>query len=124
MIFAVGAIVQEAINAADILQKQGISVAVYSFCSIKPIDSTLILDCAKRFGKIITVEEHNIIGGLGSAVSEVVATSGMATQVVRLGLQDTFTNVIGSQEYLRHYYGIDKKKIADVIGSVWSENDV
>lgn len=123
-IFASGAIIEEAVKATKILATQGISTEMYSFCSIKPIASELILACAEKFGRIITLEEHNIIGGLGSAVSEVIASKGLPAQVIRLGLNDAYTSIVGSQKFLRQYYGLDAEAIIHIVTKTGSVSDV
>ena len=114
-IMAAGAITTEAMKAAEDLERQGILSAVYSFLSVKPIDKDAICRCAEKFRYIFTVEEHNIIGGFGSAVAEVVAESTSGGRVIRIGLQDTYSSIVGSQEYLRHMYGMDSEAIANKV---------
>ena len=65
------------------------------------------------FRRIVTVEEHTIIGGFGSAVCELAAETGSSCRVKRIGLQDCFTAVVGNQQYLREIYGMDGKSIAE-----------
>lgn len=120
-IFASGTVLQEAAAAAQMLSAQGISVELYSFCCIKPIDKETIVECAGRFSSIITLEEHNVIGGLGSAVSESVAENGLGAKVIRLGIQDVYASVAGSQAYLRKRYGIDAQAVAEAARSVQDE---
>lgn len=111
VICVAGAIANEAIAAAEQLKQAGISCTVFSFPSVKPIDKKCILTLANRFKVIYTLEEHNIVGGFGSAVMEVTAEAGKASKIIRFGLQDTFTSVVGSQKYLRNYYGMSADKI-------------
>lgn len=120
-IFASGTVLAEAAAAADSLLAQGVSTALYSFCCIKPVDQEKILECAEKFANIITLEEHNIIGGLGSAVSEVIAENGLGTRVVRLGMRDTYASVAGSQAYLRKKYGMDAQAIMEAVRSIRNE---
>lgn len=88
-IIATGLMVNEAIEAGKILAEQGINARVINIHTIKPIDRDIIIRAAKETGKIITVEEHSVIGGLGSAVSEVV-TETVPVPVIKIGVQDTF----------------------------------
>lgn len=88
-IIATGLMVNEAMEASKALAEQGISARVINIHTIKPIDRDIIINAAKETGKIITVEEHSVIGGLGSAVSEVV-TETMPVPVVKIGVQDVF----------------------------------
>ena len=117
-IFSTGAIFDEVIEAVDILKEFGVNPIVFTFPTVKPIDQDVIKECACDCRTIFTVEEHNVVCGFGSAVSEVVATiKGQCANVVRLGLNDTYSSIVGSQKYLRDYYGISANKIADKIKS-------
>lgn len=111
-IFSTGAISSEAYKAARILGQSGVSIAFCTFPTVKPIDSILIEDYAKKCSLIITVEEHNVIGGFGSAVTEVVSAMPKCKSVIkRIGLQDKFSSVIGDQAYLREYYQMTAEDI-------------
>ncbi len=114
-ILVAGAIANEALIAADLLKRDGIDCAVYSFPSIKPLDKETILRLAGIHENLFTLEEHNIIGGFGSAVSEVIAENRTKTVLTRIGLNDEFTSVVGSQEYLRKFYGLNAKNISRII---------
>jgi transketolase len=114
-ILVAGAIANEAVEAADILKTIGIGCEVYSFPTVKPIDSNLILSVANKFENIYTLEEHNIIGGFGSAVSEVIAENKTKAIVKRIGLKDVYTSIVGDQSYLREYYKMNSIAIIDLI---------
>ena len=101
-IIACGVMVHEADVAAEKLAKKGVNAAVINMASIKPIDANLIVKYAKKTGCIVTAEEHNIIGGLGSAVTEVV-TEKYPVPVIRLGMKDTFGQSGDSEVLLDHY---------------------
>ena len=101
---ATGMLVSMAMDAAKILANEGISARVINIATIKPIDKDIILDAAKSTGAIVTAEEHNIIGGLGSAVTEVVCES-CPVPVVRLGIEDKFGHS-GKVPPLMEMYGI------------------
>lgn len=88
-IIATGLMVNEALEASKTLAEQGISARVINIHTIKPIDRDIIVKAAKETGKIITVEEHSVIGGLGSAVSDVV-TETVPVPVIKIGVQDKF----------------------------------
>lgn len=88
-VIATGLMVGEAVQAADVLKEQGISVRVINMHTIKPIDEEIICKAAKETGQIVTVEEHSIIGGLGSAVAECV-TQNCPVPVIRIGVNDEF----------------------------------
>ena len=115
-LFSTGAIVCEANQAALNLNNDGISTALYSFPTVKPIDKNVIEKYAKKVDLIVTIEEHNIIGGLGSAVAEVMAEMPHQKAVLkRIGLNDVYSSVVGTQEYLRNYYGLSHEKIERII---------
>ena len=115
-IIATGATVAEALKAQAILKENGINVRVIDMHTIKPIDRNLIVKCAKETKRIITVEDHNIIGGLGSSVCEVLAEE-CPTRVERMGVPDCFGRS-GKAEELMVYYKIDSNAIVNkVIGS-------
>ena len=88
-IVATGLMVSEAVEAGKILAEQGIDARVINIHTIKPIDRDIIIKAAKETGKIVTVEEHSVIGGLGSAVAEVV-TEAAPVPVIKIGVKDTF----------------------------------
>lgn len=111
-LFSAGAITMEALKAAQALAMQKVEATVYSFPCVKPIDTEILHMCAKRYKYVFTIEEHNIIGGFGSAVSENIAEKGTATKVIRIGLPDIYSSIVGSQSYLRHAYQMDSQAIA------------
>ena len=108
-IIATGDVVCEAIKAKEELEKQGVFVRVIDIHTIKPIDKDIILKCAKETKKIITIENHNIIGGLGSAVCEVLAEE-YPCKVTRMGIKDTFGKS-GKAEELMKYFEITAEDI-------------
>ena len=108
-IIAAGFMVVKAINAAKHLENEGISAQVINMATIKPIDEELIIACAKKTGKIVTVEEANILGGLGGAVAEVV-TSHYQVPVKRVGVKDVFGKS-GNPEKLLEEYGLTEAEI-------------
>ncbi len=108
-IFATGVTVAEALKAQEILKERGINVRVVDIHTIKPIDRELIVKCAKETDKIITVEDHSIIGGLGSAVCEVLAEE-YPTKVIRMGIPDCFGKS-GKATDLMKYFRIDAQAI-------------
>lgn len=112
-IFATGVTVSEALKAQEELKKQGIEVRVIDMHTIKPIDKEIIIKCAKETKKLISVEDHNVIGGLGSAISEVL-TKEYPCKLEIMGIQDTFGKS-GKAEELLEYFKIDSKAIIDKI---------
>lgn len=110
-IIACGMLVAEAVKAAAVLEEEGITARVINMASIKPIDANMIEKAAKETGAIVTAEEHNIIGGLGSAVAEVV-TSTIPVPVERIGVKDTFGES-GKPNLLMEKYGLTAKHIVE-----------
>ena len=111
-----GPIGSEVVEAADMLAKEGITCRIVSMHTIKPIDKDAILDAAKNTGGIVTVEEHNIIGGLGAAVAEVLADEGvMPAKFKRMAFPDVNVAKIGGQKWIRDQYGLQARGIADTI---------
>ena len=108
-IIATGDVVAEAISAKEELEKQGIFVRVIDMHTIKPIDREIIVKCAKETKKIITIEDHNIIGGLGSAVCEVLAEE-YPCKVTRMGIKDCFGKS-GKAEELMEYFQLNAENI-------------
>lgn len=108
-IFATGVTVSEALKAQEELAKQGINIRVVDIHTIKPIDKEMIIKCAKETKKLISIEDHSIIGGLGSAISEVL-TEEYPVKLKRLGIKDTFGKS-GKAEDLMRYFGITSEEI-------------
>lgn len=105
-IVATGICVGSALEAAQKLADEGISAEVINICTIKPLDKALILASAKKTGKIVTAEEHSVIGGLGSAVCDAVCEVGIGVPVCKIGMQDMFGES-GSAAALVEKYGLD-----------------
>ena len=110
-IVATGLMVGEALTAAEQLAGEGISARVINMATIKPIDRDIIVKAAKETGAIVTAEEHNVIGGLGSAVAEVLCET-VPTPMLRVGTQDVFGRS-GKPNPLLEAYGLDAKTIVD-----------
>ncbi len=112
-LFSTGAIYEEVAGAYEALKKQGLSPALYTFPTIKPIDRALIENVAQNFELIVTCEDHNVLGGFGSAVSEVlVATDNRKAKGLLLGVHDRFAERAGDHEFLRIQEKIDSQNIA------------
>ena len=111
-IVACGPILESAIELKQIFDREGVCSGVYSAPLVKPICAEDVVRIAKQSKMIITMEEHNVIGGLGGAVSEVVASlSGERACVYRVGLDDKYTEIVGNQKFLRDYYGMTAEKV-------------
>ena len=118
-IFSTGAIFDEVKEACDALKEQGINPTVYTFPTVKPIDKEVILEVARTHNAIVTVEEHNLSGGFGSAVAEVLAESdGVKARLVRIALDDRYSSIVGSQNYLRKQYKIDAAAIVEKVKEI------
>lgn len=120
-VFSTGAILEETTLACDMLENEGIAVEQYSFPTVKPIDKEVIKDCANRFDNIFTVEEHNIVGGFGSAVAEVMAELDHKAKLHRIGINDFYCIEVGSQSYLREQVGINADGIVEKVRGAISE---
>ena len=115
-IFSTGAIFDEVSVAYEKLRDDGFNPTVYTFPTIRPIDKGVIEAVARRYEVIVTVEEHYIIGGFGSAVAEVIAEmKEKEAHLLRIGLNDGYGMIVGDQKYLRQQYGIDNKRIVERI---------
>lgn len=108
-----GTMMPEVLKVAEILNKSGISSEVVSFHTIKPLDEEYLQAAAKRFRLIVTVEEHGMIGGLGSAVAEWRARENISTSLLSVATPDEFMHDIGSQEYAREKFGLTVDQIVD-----------
>ncbi|HEX4695441.1 transketolase family protein [Sphingomonas sp.] len=116
VIFATGGILREAIAAADLLSKSGRQVRVIDVHTIKPLDTIAICHAAGECRHVVTLEEHNVIGGLGGAVAEVCLENGVALgHFRRIGLHDCYPDVVGDQDYLRARYGMDRHAVVAVL---------
>ena len=113
VVFTTGGVVYNTLQAALELEKAGLNIKVINIHTIKPIDKDLIIKCAKETNKIITVEDHNIIGGLGSAVAEVLSENQPAL-LHRIGIKDVFGES-GTPDQLYHKYGFDIQGIKNSI---------
>lgn len=108
-----GAIFEEVEGACEILLKKGYQPAVYTFPTVKPLDEEVIREIAGDFELIVTCEEHNIIGGFGSAVAEVLAEmQKKKARLLRIGIKDQYAAKVGSQKYLRQQYKLDALSIS------------
>lgn len=115
-VIATGLMVPEAMQAAESLKEEGISVRVINMATIKPIDKDIIVKAAKETGAIVTAEEHNVIGGLGSAVAEVLCEES-PVPMKRVGTQDVFGQS-GKPAELLEIYGLTAKNIAKNVKEV------
>ncbi|MCI5713647.1 MAG: transketolase family protein [Lachnospiraceae bacterium] len=108
-IFATGLCVSSSLEAAEMLEKDGISAKVINIHTIKPLDEELVVSAAKETGKVVTVEEHSVIGGLGSAVCDTLSQKA-PTKVLKIGINDVFGES-GPAVELVHKYGLDAEGV-------------
>lgn len=118
-IIACGRLVTIALQAASLLEKEGIRARVVDMFTIKPLDKELVLKCAKETGAIVTAENHSVYGGLGAAVAEFLSET-YPTVVERIGTRDEFGEV-GSEAYLRERFGFTPEKIAAHVKNAMSK---
>ena len=112
-VFATGVVVSEAIKAKELLEEEGIHIRVVDMHTIKPIDKEIIVKSAKETKKLISIEDHSVIGGLGSAISEVL-TEEYPCKLVRMGIKDTFGKSGNAVELLK-YFDLTSEKIIEKI---------
>ena len=110
-VFATGVTVAEALKTQEILKEKGIEIRVVDIHTIKPIDKEMIIKCAKETKRLISIEDHSIIGGIGSAISEVL-TEEYPAKLERMGIKDTFGKS-GKAEKLMQYFGITAKDLEE-----------
>ncbi|MDC1318149.1 GNAT family N-acetyltransferase [Candidatus Thioglobus sp.] len=115
-LIAAGGILEETVKASNELAKLGIESRVISLCSVKPLDVDMVRKACDETGGIITIEENNLVGGMGSAISETVLDNNFQPKVFkRIGLQDEYSSIVGSQQYLRSLYKINSIAIVNQI---------
>jgi|SRR5581483_3052226 len=115
LIIATGNIVYNALEAAKLLAQKGINCLVLDMHTIKPYKKEKIYAYLKNFSHIFTIEEHSIIGGLGSTISEVITSYGMGLKLISIGVNDEFVRIIGKHAYLREQLGLSPQKLSERI---------
>ena len=116
-IIGCGPILSIAMEAADILEKKGISCRVVNMHTVKPLDKSCVHETVNSVDALATIEEHSVIGGLGSAVAEVIAEGGVALPFRRFGIDDRFTTKIDTQAGLLDFHGLTAHALADWLAS-------
>ncbi|MEM8981979.1 MAG: transketolase C-terminal domain-containing protein [Pseudomonadota bacterium] len=111
MLIGIGGILAECFIAAESLNEQGVRAGVAEVVTLKPLDTDSIAKLAGHCGLLVTVEEHSIVGGLGGAVAEVVSEIRSAAPLLRVGLDDRYSSIVGSQDYLRETYEMNAQAI-------------
>lgn len=112
-VFATGVVVPEAIKAKEELEKQGINIRVVDMHTIKPIDEELIIKCAKETKKLISIEDHSVINGLGTAISDVL-TEKYPCKLIKMGIKDRYGKSGPAKELLK-YFELTSEDIIDVV---------
>ncbi len=113
-VFAIGIMVHKALEAAELLKDEGVDVQVVDLLTLKPIDAALIEACARKTGAVVCAEEHQLCGGAGSAVAEVLAHAGVGAPTEFIGIQDVFTET-GKYDSLLTAYGLDGPAVAEAV---------
>lgn len=114
-----GGMLHTTVQAALALEAEGISTRVISMPTVKPLDTALVVDTARSTSALFTIEEHSIIGGLGSAVAETLLEAGVSPPAFRrIGLKGSFSGLVGDQDYLRAQHGLDTAGILQTVRSV------
>lgn len=117
-LISIGGILQNTVRAAEVLAKEGIETRVLSMHTLKPLDVEAVLAAARETQAIFTIEEHSVLGGLGTAVAEVLAeTEGLKAPLKRIGVPPSFSPHIGSQEYMLQCHGLTAEGIAKTVVS-------
>lgn len=117
-----GGILECVLKAADDLERRGIRCRILSMHTIKPFDGEAVLSAARETGGLVTVEEHTVAGGLGSAAAEVLLDAGVVPAIFRrMGIGDRFFSEVGSQSYLRQRAGLNEQAIAETVARLLSK---
>lgn len=113
---ATGGVLDAAQRASEDLAREGIECRVLSVHTVKPLDEEALMQAARETGGVVTIEEHTVLGGLGAAVAEVLLENNAIPGFFhRIGLRDRFSSVVGSQDYLRRYFGLTAEAIAEKV---------
>ena len=108
-----GSILANVLSAAAALAQHGVSATIVHLPTLKPLDVTAVCAAAARSGLVVSVEEHTVLGGLGSAVAEALAQGAVGARLIALGVRDTFVTEVGSQAYLLARHGLSAEAIAE-----------
>jgi transketolase len=115
-LISTGSMLKTAVDVADRLAERGVAARVLSMHTLKPLDTEAVLAAARETGALVTLEQHSVIGGLGSAVAEVLAEEpGLKVSFKRIGLPSTFAPRVGSQQYLEEQHGLTAEPVLRVV---------
>jgi transketolase len=117
-LIAAGGALKATVDAAELLAAQGIQARVLSMCSIKPLDTRRVLQAARETGKLVVIEEHSSVGGLGSAIADTLAQAQVAPAWRHIALTDGYWKAVGSQAHIQKRFGISSDYIRDVVLSM------
>ena len=125
VIIGCGGVLEEALRAADFFRGKGKSIRVISMHTIQPLDVSCLIDLAKEVKHWLVLEEHAIVGGLGSAIADFMCEQGIRLASYRkVGLRHGFSSVVGDQQYLRNFYEIDADRLIIEIGDIFKAADL
>lgn len=113
-LISTGGMLKAALGVAARLAERGVAARVLSMHTLKPIDAAAVLAAARETGALLTLEQHSVLGGLGGAVAELLAESGVPVRFKRVGLPSAFAPAVGSQEWLERRHGLDEESIVPV----------
>jgi len=102
-------------EAEKLMQEKGIKATILHMPTVKPLDTETLLDCVGKVKSVVAVEEHTVIGGLGSAVAETILEAGMARPFKRVGLPDVFPDHYGTQNLIMERYGIWPEPLVETV---------
>lgn len=111
-IIATGNMLETATVVYKLLKQKGISSELISMHTVKPIDEKLIADISKKCSVIVSLEEHSVIGGLGSAISNLITERRLGSRLIKIALPDKYIDIVGEQDDLRYYYGLTATQIS------------
>lgn len=121
-VFTTGAIASEVMEAAELLEQEGVSIGVVNVHTVKPFDEDSVTEAAKRYPLLVSIEEQNVIGGIGSAMAEALAERGAAGTVLRrIGLNDRFASGYGTHEQVRQANGLNAEGICGSLMNILRE---
>ena len=121
-IITTGTMLQTAENVLDLLKKENLDPSLISMHTVKPVDVDLLKECAEKYKLIFTLEDHNIIGGLGSAVAEALIESNYRGKFKRLGINDKYCSVSGKTDFLLKSQGLDTQGVTESILKEYKNN--
>ena len=111
VIFTTGSIISEVLKAKEKLKEENIDLKVINVPTIKPFDISSVINEGNNYKKIISVEEHNVIGGLGSSIADVIATNNLNTKLYKIGINDTFAKGYGTYQEMKEMNNLDSESI-------------